>query len=78
MNVYKCICMYVFISMYMYTRALTFAQKSYSNFVCLLILIFEYISSHLIVIRLSGVGSRGELLKQGAPYFPFPGHIDHL
>ena len=32
----------------------------------------------LIVIRLSGVGSRGEQLKQGAPDFPFPGHIDQL
>jgi hypothetical protein len=35
-------------------------------------------SSLLIVIRLSGVGSRGEQLKQGAPDFPFPGHIDQL
>jgi hypothetical protein len=32
----------------------------------------------IIVIRLSGVGSRGEQLKQGAPDFPFPGHIDQL
>ena len=32
----------------------------------------------LILIRLSGVGSRGEQLKQGAPDFPFPGHIDQL
>jgi hypothetical protein len=32
----------------------------------------------LIVIRLSGVGSRGGQLKQGAPDFPFPGHIDQL
>jgi hypothetical protein len=32
----------------------------------------------LIVIRLSGVGLRGEQLKQGAPDFPFPGHIDQL
>ncbi|CAB1413103.1 unnamed protein product [Pleuronectes platessa] len=31
-----------------------------------------------IFIRLSGVGSRGEQLKQGAPDFPFPGHIDQL
>ena len=36
------------------------------------------ISSHLIFVRLSGVGSRGEQLKQGAPDFPFPGHIDQL
>ena len=37
-------------------------------------------TKHLIlfVIRLSGVGSRGEQLKQGAPDFPFPGHIDQL
>ena len=32
----------------------------------------------LILIRLSGVGSRGQQLKQGAPDFPFPGHIDQL
>ena len=32
----------------------------------------------LIVIRLSGVGSWGEQLKQGAPDFSFPGHIDQL
>ena len=42
----------------------------YINLVMLLII--------LIVIRLSGVGSRGEQLKQGAPDFPFPGHIDQL
>ena len=36
------------------------------------------ISSHLIFVRLSGVGSRGEQLKQGAPDFPFPGHINQL
>ena len=35
-------------------------------------------SSHLIFVRLSGVGSRGEQLKQGAPDFPFPGHINQL
>ena len=32
----------------------------------------------LIVIRLSGVGSGGQQLKQGAPDFPFPSHIDQL
>ena len=31
-----------------------------------------------IVIRLSGVGSWGQQIKQGAPDFPFPGHIDQL
>ena len=32
----------------------------------------------LIFIRLSGVRSWGQQLKQGAPDFPFPSHIDQL
>ena len=48
------------------------------GFVFISVYVDPHVPKYRSPIRLSGVGSRGEQLKQGAPDFPFPGHIDQL
>ena len=61
--------------------SITLCAKPFLRYAFVILLHYEPIITFIIiiiVIRLSGVGSRGQQLKQGAPDFPFPSHNDQL